>query len=112
MELKSRSFTSKESHVAREPCVIPFSTLAIQVDKCSLVPVLSDSLYPSECPQTRFVRQYCINTFNIMFLSCRPFVVITLSTGLGGVEVTSVSWLGQLTVSTGQKHTYIRWDDG
>ena len=34
-----------------------------------------------------------------MFLSCRPFVVITtLSTGLVGVEVTSVSWLGQLTV--------------
>ena len=45
-----------------------------------------------------------------VFLSCRPFVVITtLSTGLVGVEVTSVSWLGQLT---GQKHTYIRWDDG
>ena len=34
-----------------------------------------------------------------MFLSFRPFVVITtLSTGLVGVEVTSVSWLGQLTV--------------
>ena len=34
-----------------------------------------------------------------MFLSCRPFVVITtLSTGLVGVEVTSVSCLGQLTV--------------
>ena len=34
-----------------------------------------------------------------MFLSCRPFVVITtLSTGLVGVEVTFVSWLGQLTV--------------
>ena len=34
-----------------------------------------------------------------MFLSCRPFVVITtLSTGLVDVEVTSVSWLGQLTV--------------
>ena len=34
-----------------------------------------------------------------MFLSCRPFVAITtLSTGLVGVEVTSVSWLGQLTV--------------
>ena len=34
-----------------------------------------------------------------MFLSCRPFVVITtLSTSLVGVEVTSVSWLGQLTV--------------
>ena len=32
-----------------------------------------------------------------MFLSCRPFVVITLLTGLVGVEVTSVSWLGQLT---------------
>ena len=32
-----------------------------------------------------------------MFLSCRPFVVITLSTGLVGVEV-EVSWLGQLTV--------------
>ena len=32
-----------------------------------------------------------------MFLSCRPFVVITtFSTGLVGVEVTSVSWLGQL----------------
>ena len=36
-----------------------------------------------------------------MFLSCRPFVVITtFSTGLVGVEV------------KGQKHTYIRWDDG
>ena len=34
-----------------------------------------------------------------LFLSCRPFVVITtLSTSLVGVEVTSVSWLGQLTV--------------
>ena len=34
-----------------------------------------------------------------MFLSCRPLVAITkLSTGLLGVEVTSVSWLGQLTV--------------
>ena len=29
-----------------------------------------------------------------MFLSCRPFVAITtLTTGLVGVEVTSVSWL-------------------
>ena len=35
----------------------------------------------------------------LLFLSCRPFVVITtLSTGLVRVEVTSVSWLGQLTV--------------
>ena len=43
-----------------------------------------------------------------MFLSCRSFVVMTtLSTGLVGVEVTSVSWLGQLKVGTGQKHTYI-----
>ena len=34
-----------------------------------------------------------------MFLSCRPFIVITtLSTGLVGVEVISVSWLEQLTV--------------
>ena len=34
-----------------------------------------------------------------LFLSCRPLVVITtLSTGLVGVEITSVSWLGQLTV--------------
>ena len=34
-----------------------------------------------------------------VFLFCRPFVVITtLSTGLVGVAVTSVSWLGQLTV--------------
>ena len=34
-----------------------------------------------------------------VLLSCRPFVAITtLSTGIVGVEVTSVSWLGQLTV--------------
>ena len=34
-----------------------------------------------------------------MLLSCRPFVVITtLSTGHVGIEVSSVSWLGQLTV--------------
>ena len=34
-----------------------------------------------------------------IFLSCRPFVVITtLSTVLVGVEVTSISWLGQLIV--------------
>ena len=32
----------------------------------------------------------------------------TLSTGLVGVEVTSVSWLGP----TGQKHKYNSWDDG
>ena len=31
-----------------------------------------------------------------LFLSCRPFVVITtFSRGLVGVEVSSVSWLGQ-----------------
>ena len=49
--------------------------------------------------------------FNIcVFLSCRPFIVnTTFSTGLVGVEVTSVSLLGQLA---GQNHTYIRWDDG
>ena len=41
-----------------------------------------------------------------LFLSCRPFVVnTTFSTGLVGVEVTSVSWLGQ-------KHTTVRWNDG
>ena len=43
----------------------------------------------------------------VLFLSCRPFVAITtLSTGLVDVKVTSVSWLGQLTVGerpTGQK---------
>ena len=34
-----------------------------------------------------------------LFLSCRPFVFnTTFSTGLVGVEVSSVSWLGQLTV--------------
>ena len=34
-----------------------------------------------------------------VFLSCRPFVVnTTFSTGLVGVEVSSVSWLAQLTV--------------
>ena len=36
-----------------------------------------------------------------MFLSCSSFVVITtFSTGLVGVEVTSVSWLGQETKVT------------
>ena len=36
-----------------------------------------------------------------MFLSCWPFVAVTtLSTGLVGVEVTSVSWLGQETAVT------------
>ena len=34
-----------------------------------------------------------------VFLSCRPFVVNkTFSTGLVGIEVSSASWLGQLTV--------------
>ena len=34
-----------------------------------------------------------------VFLSCRPFVVkTTFSAGLVGVEVSSTSWLGQLTV--------------
>ena len=34
-----------------------------------------------------------------VFLSCRPFVVnTTFSACLVGVEVSSVSWLGQLTV--------------
>jgi hypothetical protein len=37
--------------------------------------------------------------FNSCFLSSRPLVVnATFSTGLVGVEVSSVSWLGQLTV--------------
>ena len=35
---------------------------------------------------------------NIMFHAPRPFIVITFSTGLVGVEVITVSWLGQLTV--------------
>ena len=39
-----------------------------------------------------------------MFLSCRPFVVITkFSTGLVRVEVTSVSWIRAVE----QKHTHI-----
>ena len=42
------------------------------------------------------------------FLSCRPFVLnTTLSTGLVGVEVTSVT-----ERPTGQKHKYNSWDDG
>ena len=55
-------------------------------------------------------------------MSCRPFVVITtFATGLVGVEVTSVSWLGQMTVGvccynnerpTGQKQPTVRWKDG
>ena len=40
-----------------------------------------------------------------MFLFCRPFVVITtFSTDLVGFEVTSVSWLGQLTVGVKSSH--------
>ena len=39
-----------------------------------------------------------------MFLSCRPFVVDTFSTGLVGVKVTSVSWTKGL-----QERTYKRW---
>jgi len=48
-----------------------------------------------------------------LFLSRRPFVVITFSTGLVGVEVTSVSWLGQLTVvnSSEQKQPTVRFKD-
>ena len=43
-----------------------------------------------------------VPAFIFIFLSCRPFVAITtLATGLVGVEVTSVSWLGQLTVGVG-----------
>ena len=46
-----------------------------------------------------FTYFYIVVPSNIcMLLSCRPFVVITLSTGLVGVEVTSVAWLEQLTV--------------
>ena len=36
---------------------------------------------------------------SILFLSCRPFVVITFSTCFVGVEVPSISWLGELTVN-------------
>ena len=34
-----------------------------------------------------------------VFLSCRPFVINTFSTGVVGFKVNSVSWLGQLTES-------------
>ena len=63
-----------------------------------------------------------------MFLFCRPFVVnTTLSTGIVGVEVSSVSWLRQKKLQhpqdllkyrinderpTGKKHTNVGWDDG
>ena len=53
-----------------------------------------------------------VSAIIFVFLSCRPFVAITtLSTGLVGVEVTSVSRLGQER-PTGQKHKYNSWDDG
>ena len=39
-----------------------------------------------------------------VFLSCRPFVVNTFSTGLVSVAVSSVSWLGQLTVGVITDH--------
>ena len=54
-----------------------------------------------------------------LFLSCRPFVAITLSTGLVGVEVTSVSWLRQTvdnvviaTEGLQDRNKYTSWDDG
>jgi len=53
-----------------------------------------------------------------VFLSCRPFVVNTFSIGLVGVEVSSVSWLGQMTNDerpTGKKHNCFmgrRWKIG
>ena len=47
-----------------------------------------------------------------MFLSCRPFVAITtLSKGLVGVEVTSVSWLGQLTGGHTQAMNQQDWQE-
>ena len=57
-------------------------------------------------------------------ISCRPFVVNEIfSTGLVGVEVSSVSWLGQLTVGVQinvvstmkglqERNTTVGWDDG
>ena len=45
--------------------------------------------------------KYLVNVVIAGHLSCRRFVVnTTFSTGLVGVEVTSVSWLGQLTVKS------------
>ena len=46
-----------------------------------------------------------------MFLSCRPFVVITFSTGLVGVEVTSGCCYNNER-PTGQKQPTVRWKDG
>ena len=44
---------------------------------------------------------------SMLFLSCKPFVVITtFSTGLVGVEVTSVSWVGQLTAKPGDRSNF------
>ena len=43
-----------------------------------------------------------------VFLSYRLFVANRFSTGLVGVEVSSVSWLGQLTVETEETSTAIR----
>ena len=43
-----------------------------------------------------------------MFLSYRPFVVITtFSTRLVSVKVTSISWLGQLTVNCPSQETEV-----
>ena len=40
-----------------------------------------------------------VQSIRCVFLSCGPFVVnMTFSTGIVGVQVSSVSWLGQLTV--------------
>ena len=45
---------------------------------------------------------------SILILSCRPFVVITtFLTGLVCVEVTSVSWLGQLTEVTSTRIRHV-----
>ena len=56
-----------------------------------------------------------------LFLSCRPFFVITFSKGLVGVEVTSVSFNTHKTCwkccynnesPTRQKQPSVRWKDG
>ena len=45
---------------------------------------------------------------NVVSLSCRPFVVnTTFSTDLVGVEVSSVSWLGQLKIHLENNHRKI-----
>ena len=76
---------------------IPFTVKFSMMYHAQLYHMLATLVRDSSCNILRLFSTV-VPAIIFMFLSCRPFVAITtLSTGLVSVEVTSVSWLGQLT---------------